>query len=128
MLYSHKDLNDNSNTNTGKLLFQIRTGSLISGFSPLTWRDTNHKNLCWPYPHTCCLAVFKISIHLHRLRSEKLNCYLQWSTSTLFFFFFFKILILWTISSGYDVIHTSAPFPVWRFMTDDDCHILSTRV
>ena len=33
--------------------------------------------------------------------------------------------ILRTIFSGYDIMHTSAPFPVWEFiMTNDDCHIL----
>ena len=37
--------------------------------------------------------------------------------------------ILWTISSGHDVIHTSASFPVKGFIiTNGDCHILSARV
>ena len=33
--------------------------------------------------------------------------------------------ILRTMYSGFDVIHTPAPFPVWGFiMTNGDCHIL----
>ena len=36
--------------------------------------------------------------------------------------------ILRTISSGHDVIHTPASFPVWGFiMTNDDCYILCSR-
>ena len=67
--------------------------------------------LCWPYTQrTAHLVVFKISIHLcpwrppkyNLIRSEKLNRYLQRSTSA-------NCLqnhqILWTISSGRDLIN-----------------------
>ena len=50
VLYTHKDINNNSitNTDTGGVSFQIQTGLLISDFSP--WqhkeRDTIFKSLC----------------------------------------------------------------------------------
>ena len=87
-----------------------------------------------PPHHQCAahLVMFKISIHLHRSGPEKLtrrcngrklNCMPQWQKlnslppwSNLNWLFFQNPHILRTISSGDDVIHTPAPFPVWGFI------------
>ena len=90
--------------------------------------------------------MFKISIHLYRLRSENMiwsdlirseklhsllqrsNLQLHLSTVKIQLTSFLNPQSLKTISSGHDVIHTPASFPVLGFiMTNGDCHILSAR-
>ena len=75
-----------------------------------------------PHHHAAHLMVFKISVSgdpkssTARLSGRKLNSSFQ------------NPQILWTISSGHDVIDTPAPFPLWWFIiTYDDCRILSAR-
>ena len=70
-----------------------------------------------------CVAhpvMFKISIHLCRSRSEKLNRMPQRSKTQLSskrsntqLRSFQNLQILRTISTGHDVIHTPVSFPVW---------------
>ena len=108
------------------IIIQIQADSVIGD----TRRDTqflkayaNHtmlENL--PLPHTrpilWCYKYLLVEI-------KKLNRYLQWLTSTVFS----KSSNSQDISSGHDVLHTPAQFPVWGFIiTDDDCHILSAWV
>ena len=76
-----------------------------------------------PPPRTAHLVMFKISIHLHRSGPEKLNPRRNGrklnslpSWSNLNCLFFKNPQILRTISSGYEVIHIPAPFPVWGFI------------
>ena len=116
------------------LSFQIRTGLFIFGFGP--WRheererhtqflNANHTMLTLPQ-RAAHLVMFKIPIHLCRMRSEKLNRTPQRLKNQLLSFQ--NPQILRAISSGHDLLHTPASFPVWCFiMTDDDCYIISTR-
>ena len=104
----------------------------------------NHTMLNQPQ-RTAHLVMLKISIHLGWSRSEKLHLIPQWSktqlcrlerSNTQLHLSTVKIQltsfqnpqILRTISSGHDVIHSLALFPVRGFiMTNGDCHILCAR-
>ena len=109
-------------------------GLFISSFGP--WRHEEWGTiLTMLTPSRCAahLVVFKISIHLcwsrpeklnRRRNGRKLNSMPQWQKLNFLpqwsnlnsFFFFQNPQILRTISSGYDVIHTPAPFPVGGFI------------
>ena len=97
LLYSHNDINNNDNTNTGWLISDTN-GLLISGFCPW-WhkeRDTILKSLCQQHyadPNTVHLMVCKISTHLCwsrpnwsvLIRSEKSSCTVQrWNVNSVF--------------------------------------------
>ena len=141
LLYSHKYINHNSNT------IQIHRSTLVisdtNGFinfwlwSMVTQGETQFlkaytsHTMLTPPQRVVPLVMIKISIHLCQSRSEKFNrnlngrklYWLQWSNTQLTSFQNPQILRI--ISSGHDVIHTPAPFPVWGFiMSNGDCHTL----
>ena len=49
-----------------------------------------------------------------RLHGRDKNCLSAWSTIKSKLTLFQNLQILGTIASGYDVIHTPAPFPIWN--------------
>ena len=80
---------------------------------------------------TAHLVVFKISVGRHPkiltatatgenstfcLNGRELKCLPPWSNVNFQLILFQNPQILRTISSGHDVVHTPAPFPVWRFI------------
>ena len=115
MLYRHNDFNI-SYTN---IYIQIQADSVVSdtnGFINFWLRSFNRrretqiiKAYVDPHPNVRCI-LWCLRFHLCCLRSEKLNHYLQRSTSTHCLFNILKF------SSGHDVIYIPAPFHVWSLL------------
>ena len=137
MLYSHNDINNN---NTGwfcRFRYE-RVYSFLASVHGDTRRETQflkayaNNTMLTPPQRAAHLVVFKISIHLCRSKSEKLNhtpqrkknqlgpqrsnTQLSSSTVKIQLTSFQNPQVLKAISCGHDVIHTPAPFPVWGFI------------
>ena len=111
-----------------------------------TRRETQYL-LCWPsyadptpnvrYISWCLrflsVEIRKTQLHLQwsksifQLFGRELNYLPAWSNVNFHWLFFQNPQILRTISSGNDVINTPAPFSVWSFYDNGDCHILCAR-
>ena len=117
-------------------LIGLRAFDLVS--SRVWWEASTN---IWPHPNVwCILWCFKIPVGRdpkksnYIFRQSKSNSRLNGPISTLIFNgpnltdSFQNPQILWTISSGHDVIYILAAFFVRGFiMTNCDCHILCSR-
>ena len=85
--------------------------------------------LCKPHPQSSAhLVVFKISIYLGRLRSEKRNSSTQWPNPQLSTWLFFKILKFSGPSLPSMTSSTLQPISCLEVYYDNgDCHILCAR-
>ena len=141
LLYSHNDINNN---NTGQLcrfgcehVYFFQTSVLCD----TRWETQTIK----AYANHTMLTLIRAQRILWCLRSHLISTGRDLNWSALQFrktqsrastvetqlMSFQNIKNLWTISSTTLSIHSdgrSTPFPVWGFMTDDDCHILPARV
>ena len=114
--------NTQANTNAGGLCCSGTNGLLISWLRPIATRGERHNSFYVNhYIRAAHLVMFKISIHLHRSRPEKLNCHRNgrklnslppWSNLNSQLTLFQNPQIFRTISSGHDIIHTPSPFSV----------------
>ena len=123
--------NTYTNTNAGTIHRQKPAGRccfryerFINFLTSDLWheeRDTILTMLTSP-PRAAHLVVFTISIHLRRSRPESLTAASTLENSTLWLHgpistdSFQNPQILRTFSSGHDIIHIPAPFPLWGFI------------
>ena len=119
---------------TGGLFCSATNGLLTSDFGSSTWIErhnsyndnpANAQRIFWclgsqfisadKYPKT---QLFFKDRELNSLchKGRELNCLLAWSNINFQLTLFQNPQILMTISSGLDLIHTPAPFSVWRFI------------
>ena len=121
---------NNTYTNTKHrrtLLFKMWMCLLTSGFGPW-WHEERETQFLKVFANHTMVIPSQRTVHLVM---SKISVGRDPKSSTTPFngqnptLSFQNPQILWTISSGHDVIHTPVPFPVWRFiMTNGHCHIL----
>ena len=112
------------------LMFQTRTVHLVSEFGSST-RGERHNSYYANHPQRAAhLVMFKISVCRDPKKPttssmtqiqlspqwQKCNSLPTWSNLKSQLTLFQNPQILRIISSGHDVIHTPAPFPVWGFI------------
>ena len=118
--------NTDTKTYTGKnrwtLLFLVRTVLLTSDFGSSTRRERHNSYYANNPQRAVHLAMFKISVSRDpkipttSFNGQNSTLCLHGPISTSQLTLFQNLQILRTISSGHDVMHTPASFPVWGFI------------
>ena len=109
----HIQILSNITANTGDSVVSGTNGLLTSGFGSSTRGKRHNSYYANPIPNArrilWCLIYLSVEIRKNQLHISTVET--QLSTDS-----FHNPQILRTISSGHDVIHTPAPFPVWGFI------------
>ena len=125
MLNTHKPINNNTNTNRNTTGHCRHRYERVYFFQPSVTGDTRRDTqFLKAYANNTMLTLPPLSLPVEIRKSQPHASTAENSTIV-----FSKSSNIRTISSGHDVIHTPATFPVWGFIrTDEDRLMLYARV